>query len=187
MDTPAAPDPAVAREVFDRALDLLRHVEFPLTAADRAELKVNDFGLGDLRHEGFVFADLLRTDRVRVVILILLPRQTLPEHRHPPYPGESGKEETLRCLWGETRLYLPGEPNNPEILVPRGKDAFYTSRHEVILRPGEQYSVLPDVPHWFQGGPEGTVFLTFQNRVNEDHNIFTDPGSTGCPIPMTNY
>jgi D-lyxose ketol-isomerase len=184
---PTIPPPDIARDVFRQGLELIRKVDFPLTQADRAELKVNDFGLGDLRNEGFVFADLLRTDRVRMTLLVLLPYQTLPEHLHPPYDNEPGKEETLRCLWGETRIYVPGEPNNPSIRIPQGKEACYTSRHEIVLHPGEQFSVQPNLAHWFQGGPEGAVNLAFQNRVNEDHNIFTDPRSTGCPIPMTNY
>jgi len=181
------PDLNVAREVFQQGLELIRRVNFPLTQADWAEIKVNDFGLGDLRNEGFVFADLLRTDRVRVTLLVLLPHQTLPEHLHPLYDHEPGKEETLRCLWGETRIYVPGEPNNPAIRIPRGKEAYYTARHEIVLHPGEQFSVPPNTAHWFQGGPEGAVNLAFQNRVNEDHNLFTDPRSTGCPIPMSNY
>ena len=52
---------------------------------------------------------------------------------------------------------------------------------------GEQCTVKPNHAHWFQGGLEGSVNLAFQNRVNEDLNIFTDPASTGCPVPMTSY
>lgn len=181
------PDLDIAIAVFEMGLELISKVDFPLTESDRAELGVNDFGLGDLRNEGFVFADLLRTDRVRMTLLVLLPHQTLPEHLHPTYDDEPGKEETLRCLWGETRIYVPGPPNNPDVLIPKGKEDWYTSRHEIVIRPGEQYSVQPNNAHWFQGGPEGAVNLALQNRVNEDHNIFTDPKSTGCPIPMTNY
>jgi D-lyxose ketol-isomerase len=185
--TPPAPNPELAKAVFQQGVELLRKIDFPLTPADWAELKVNDFGLGDLRNEGFVFADLLRTDRVRLTLLILLPYQSLPEHLHPPYGSEPGKEETLRCLWGETRVYVPGTPNNPAIRIPKGKEAYYTSLHEVVIRPGEQCTVKPNLAHWFQGGTEGGVNLAFQNRVNEDLNIFTDPASTGCQVPMTSY
>ena len=72
----AAPVPHLdlAKEVLQQGIELIRKIDFPLTQADWAELKVNDFGLGDLRNEGFVFADLLRTDRVRMTLLMLLPR-----------------------------------------------------------------------------------------------------------------
>ena len=175
------------REILQQAVELIRKSGFSLSPGDWAELKVNDFGLGNLPAEGFVFADLLRTDRVRVTLLVLLPGQTLPEHRHPPYEGEPGKEETLRCLLGQARIYVPGEPNNPGIRLPAGKEACYTSRHEVVINVGEQFSVKPNLAHWFQGGAEGAVCLAFQNRVDENRNVFTDPQSTGCPIPLAKY
>lgn len=168
-------------------MELVRRSGFPLSPTDWAELKVNDFGLGNLPAEGFVFADLLRTDRMRVTLLVLLPGQTLPEHRHPPYDTEPGKEETLRCLFGQARIYVPGGSNTPTIAIPEGKEPYYTSRHEVVISAGEQFSVKPNLAHWFQGGPEGAVCLAFQNRVDENRNVFTDPRSTGCPIPLTSY
>jgi len=181
------PKPDAAREVYRKAVDLIRKSGFPLSPSDWAELKVNDFGLGNLPREGFVFADLLRTNRVRITLLVLLPGQSLPEHRHPPYEGEPGKEETLRCLLGQAKVYVPGEPNNPDIRLPAGKEACYTSHHEVVISVGEQFSVQPNLAHWFQGGAEGAVCLAFQNRVDENRNVFTDPRSTGCPVPLNGY
>jgi hypothetical protein len=34
-------------------------------------------------------------------------------------------------------------------------------------------------------GVEGSVVLTSQNRVAESRTVFTDDGSTGCPITST--
>jgi D-lyxose ketol-isomerase len=181
-----APDDALVQSVLAEGAALIQRTGFAITEADWATLKANDFGLGRLRIEGFVYIDLLRTSRVRITLLVLLPNQTLPEHLHPAYGTEPGKEETLRCLWGETRVVLPGEPT-PGLTVPPGKDDFYTVRHAVTLRPGEQCTVPPVTRHWFQAGPEGAVNLAFQNRVDETHNIFTDDGSSGCPIPSTPY
>lgn len=45
--------------------------------------------------------------------------------------------------------------------------------------------MLPGIKHWFQAGPEGSVNMTFQNRVDETRNIFDDPDSEGCPIKLT--
>ena len=86
------------RVVFEQGMELLRKVDFPLTDADRAGLAVNDFGLGDLRNEGMVFGDLLRTDIVRFTVLILLPGQTLRVDGYVLEPGQAAvtvtREET---------------------------------------------------------------------------------------------
>lgn len=155
---------------------------FPLTASDRARLEANDFGLGNLRVEGFVFTDLLLSPRVRVTLLVLLPGQTLPQHLHPPYQNEPGKEETLRVLYGQARVYVRGDPSGPSPRIPAGKEAYYTARQGLALEVGEQFTVPPNTEHWFQASDQGAVCLAFQNRVDELKNRFYDPASTGCPI-----
>ena len=91
-------------------------------------------------------------------------------------------KETIRILAGKTKVYIRGKSSNPDMLVPAGKDPFYTARQEILLNPGEQYTVPPGIEHWFQGGPEGSVNICFQNRVDENQNRFWDPKSSGCPI-----
>jgi D-lyxose ketol-isomerase len=169
----------------EEALLMLEKSGFPVTEKELATFKLNDFGLGNLSEEGFGFIDLLRTDRVRVTLQILLPYQTLPQHKHPPYENENGKEETIRNLWGQFKVYVEGDADRTDLRIPNGKDAFYTARKEVILEKGGQFTVEANVDHWFQAGPEGAVALAFQNRVDETRNIFYDLGSTGCPIPET--
>lgn len=156
---------------------------FVLSAGDLSALAVDDFGLGHFESEGFVWVDLLRSAKVRVALITLLPGQSLPQHVHPPYEGEAGKEETMRVLWGQARIYVPGPANNPNVAVPPGKEAYYTVYHEVILEAGDQYAISSNTEHWFQGGPEGAVTITFQNRVDETRNIFKD--GRGCPIKLT--
>ena len=87
-------------------------------------------------------------------------------------------------LHGQTRLYVPGPENNPQILIPAGKEAFYTARHEILINRGQQSTIDPNTEHWFQGGPDGAVNLCLQNRVDETKNIFNDPQSLGCPIKL---
>ncbi|MEI7671034.1 MAG: hypothetical protein WCK00_02860 [Deltaproteobacteria bacterium] len=163
-------------------LDLLRRSGFPITDAEWKAVEISDFGLGNLRSEGFAFIDILRSLRLRITLIALLPNQTLPQHVHPPYEGEQGKEETLRVLSGQTKIYVKGKAIDPELLIPAGKDRFYTARQQVCLNPGGQYTVSPGIEHWFQGGPEGSVNICFQNRVDETKNLFSDPQSFGCPI-----
>lgn len=184
MSTPAPDTPDALRAAHARAVELVRRSGFSLTPSEWRDFALNDFGLGQFHVEGFSFVDLLRSPRLRITLLVLLPGQSLPEHRHPSYEGEPGKEETLRVLFGEARVCTPGEPNNPALRIPLGKEALYTARHEILLRRGEQFRIAPGVVHWFQGGTEGCVTLAFQNRVDETRNIFTDPSSTGCPIRL---
>ncbi len=169
------------KHCLEEAKALLIRSGFPVSDEEMTQLAVNDFGLGNLRKEGFAFIDILRSPRLRITILILLPNQTLPQHVHPAYETESGKEETIRVLYGRTKVYTTGtETAGPAI--PEGKESYYTAKNEIALSPGQQYSVQPGAEHWFQGGPEGSVNICFQNRVDETQNIFSDPDSAGCPI-----
>ena len=172
------------KEAKQQAEDLIHKSGFVLSDQEQQDLAVNDMGLGNILQEGLVFVDILRSARLRITILVLLPNQTLPQHRHPPYETEIGKKETLRVLYGQTRLYVPGQENNPQILIPAGKEAFYTARHEILINRGQQYTIDPNTEHWFQGGPDGAVNLCLQNRVDETKNIFNDPQSLGCPIKL---
>ena len=81
-------------------LDLVQKANFPLTGEELKSFVVNDLGLDNLEEEGFGLIDLLRSERVRVNIIVLLPNQSLPEHLHPAYENERGKEETIRVLYG---------------------------------------------------------------------------------------
>lgn len=171
--------------VKQEATALLKQSGFPVTDEEWAKLEVVDFGLGDVRKEGFAFIDILRSPRLRITLLVLLPNQTLPQHLHPAYDEEPGKEETLRTILGRTKVYIRGEQTTESVLIPESKADYYTARHEIALDAGEQYSVQPGIEHWFQGGAEGSVSIIFQNRVDETKNLFCDPDSTGCPIKPT--
>lgn len=174
---------AIEDDFMSSAMELLRKSAVVMSDAEMSGFALEDMSLGALQTEGFGFVDILRSEKLRVTVLVLLPWQTLPEHLHPAHGEVDGKEETLRVLYGETRIYVPGPQNNPEMVIPAGKETYYTSHHEIRLRKGEQYTIPSPDPHWFQAGPDGSVNMTFQNRVDETKNVFTDPKSSGCPIP----
>lgn len=169
--------------VRQQAEDLIQKSGLVLSVDEWSRLAVNDMGLGDITREGFAFVDILRSARLRITVLALLPDQTLPQHVHPPYAGEPGKEETLRVLYGHTKVFVEGR-NSENVCVPTGKERYYTARQEIALDAGGQYTIAPGIKHWFQAGPEGSVNMTFQNRVDETKNIFDDPDSLGCPITL---
>jgi D-lyxose ketol-isomerase len=114
---------------------------------------------------------------------VLLPGQTCPEHRHPPVNGSPGKEETFRCRWGTLYLYVPGEPAaQPLAHPPTHRRHYYSVWHEIVLAPGEQYTLPPDTLHWFQAGPEGAVVSEFSTHSDDASDIFTDPDIRREPV-----
>lgn len=159
-----------------RAREVLGQAGIVLTPAEAAGIEVADFGLGELERSGLELVTYVNTDRVCAKELVLFPGQTCPEHRHPPLASGPGKEETFRCRMGTVYLYLPGEPTpRPRCRPPVGRETSYTVWHEVVLAPGEQYTIPPDTLHWFQAGPEGAVVSEFSTRSRDESDIFTDP------------
>ena len=107
----------------------------------------------------------------------MLPAQTCPEHRHPNLKDVSGKRETFRCRFGEVYLYVPGDDQKTvmKAKLPQGSEAHYTVFREVILYPGDQYTLEPNTRHWFQAGPEGAIVSEFSSTSRDEADIFTDP------------
>ena len=120
----------------------------------------------------------MNTDHIAVKLLILTPGQTFPEHRHPAIAEYAGKEETIRGLWGDLRLYVPGEPTKDPIgIVPGFGAQYYTARHELALVPGEQHTIAPNTWHWFQAGAAGAVAWSFSSRATDIQDEFMDPSA----------
>jgi D-lyxose ketol-isomerase len=118
----------------------------------------------------------VNTDRYCAKELVLFPGQTCPEHRHPPVGGAPGKMETFRCRWGTVRLYVDGPPTAERgARPPAGSEAHYTVFHELVLAPGDQYTIPPDTLHWFQAGAEGAVVSEFSSTSRDELDVFTDP------------
>jgi len=159
-----------------RTEQYLEKAGIAITNEERAQIQVADFGFNDLDNIGLELVVYVNTERCCAKELVLFPRQTCPEHRHPPTAGESGKEETFRCRMGEVYLYIPGEPTaNPKAKAPNGYEEYFTCAHEVILKPGDQYTLPPNTLHWFQAGQDGAVVSEFSTSSHDETDIFTDP------------
>jgi D-lyxose ketol-isomerase len=162
--------------------DLFRQAGIFITPAEHDRIEIADFGLNQFEQTGLGVLVYVNTDRVCAKELAMLPRQTCPEHRHPPVGGEPGKEETFRCRWGTVYLYVAGPPvADPQAQPPAGREQTYTVRHEIVLHPGEQYTIPPDTLHWFQAGDEGAVVSEFSTRSTDEYDIFTDPAIRRAP------
>ena len=169
----------------ERARQYLARACIVLTPEESANIEVADFGLGDLEATGLQLVTYVNTERVCAKELVLFPGQTCPEHRHPPIAGEAGKEETFRCRWGRVYLYVEGEPAGPhetQARPPAGREHAYTVWREIILEPGEQYTIPPNTRHWFQGGAEGAVVSEFSTRSRDETDLFTDKEIRRIPV-----
>jgi D-lyxose ketol-isomerase len=160
----------------ERAAGVLAGAGVVLTSDERSAIEVADFGLSQLDEIGLQLVVYVNTDRVCAKELVLFPRQTCPEHRHPPVGDSPGKEETFRCRSGVVYLYVEGTPTTSPACQPPAADAdAFTVRHEIELRPGEQHTISPNVLHWFQAGDEGAVVSEFSTMSTDEFDAFTDP------------
>ena len=127
-----------------------------LTEAERDSIEVADFGLSRLEETGLQLLVYVNTGRYCAKELVLRPGQTCPEHRHPPFEGTPGKEETFRCRRGRVTLWVDGVG-------------------ELDLAPGDQFTIPPNTLHWFRAGGEGAVISEFSSTSRDELDVFTDP------------
>jgi D-lyxose ketol-isomerase len=143
------------RDAQAYAAEQLTAAGIVLKVAERGAIEVADFGLSRLREQGLMLLVYVNTDRYCAKELVLYPEQECPEHRHPPFDGTPGKEETFRCRRGLVTLRVAGK--------------------ELVLRPGDQHTIPPDTLHSFGAGPEGAVVTEFSSASRDDLDVFTDP------------
>jgi D-lyxose ketol-isomerase len=167
------------------ALDLFKKAAIVLNDTEKNNLEVADFGLENLDKIGLEVVTYVNTGRCCAKEMVLFPGQTCPEHRHPPVAGNLGKEETFRCRYGEVYLYVEGSPATEiKAKIPTGYEQWFTIRHELILLPGAQYTLLPNTLHWFQAGPAGAVVSEFSTQSKDENDYFTDPQIKRIPEIM---
>ncbi len=167
----------VAQEYLDKA-------GIVLTSEEQRNIEIADFGLDEYEQTGLALVVYHNDEKYCAKELILMPRQTCPEHKHPPIPALNyiGKQETFRCRWGEVYLYVEGAATeNPKAQPPQHRKDHYTVWHEIVLKPGEQYTIQPQTWHWFQGGPQGAVVSELSTRSVDEADLFTGPDIQRTP------
>ena len=165
------------REIYDRqvkaALAMYDKAGIVLSPAEKQNIEVVDFEIGIVNEVGLQLLTYINTERVCAKEMVLLPGQTCPEHKHVPTNGKEGKEETFRCRYGKVYLYVTGEGNRENIKAKLPKTDVSVF-HEIILNPGEQYTIYPETWHWFQAGEDGAVISEFSTRSTDETDQFTD-------------
>lgn len=176
------------KETYDamreEALTYYDRANIILTPQEREGIEIADFGLNDFEHVGLTLVTFVNTDRCCAKEMVLLSGQTCPEHSHIPLPEKNypGKEETFRCRYGMVYLYVEGEETKDRKgRVPSGYEGTYTVFHEIVLGPGQQYTMEPDTKHWFQAGPQGAVVSEFSTPSFDEYDVFTDPDIERLP------
>jgi D-lyxose ketol-isomerase len=143
-------------EARERAAAMLDEAGIVLTPAEREQIEITDFGLGRLDEIGLQIVVYVNTDRVCAKELVLFPHQRCPEHRHPPFEGEPGKEETFRVRRGVVHLHVEGAG-------------------DIVLRAGDQHTIPPNTLHSFEAGDEGAIVSEFSTTSRDALDVFTDP------------
>ena len=174
----------MTRETYEKyaalAIEYYEKANIVLTEEEKKNIEVADLGLGDIEHVGLQLLVYVNTERVCAKEMVLAPYQTCPEHMHIPSYGKEGKEETFRCRYGEVYLYVSGEGSADNIkakIPPTDVSVF----HEIVLKPGEQYTLMPETWHWFQAGPDGAVISEFSTRSTDETDVFTDKRIVRAP------
>ena len=89
----------ISREKFQsaqqQAREYLARAGIVITPEEAADIEVADFGLNELESTGLELVVYVNTERVCAKELVLFPRQTCPEHYHPPVAREPGKGGNL--------------------------------------------------------------------------------------------
>jgi D-lyxose ketol-isomerase len=168
----------------ERAAGMIADAGIVLTQAEKDAIEIVDFGLDDFEHLGTEIVVYVNTQRCCAKELVLFPGQTCAEHRHPPFDGTPGKEETFRVRWGVVYLHVEGGEDTPNPMAhpTREERGVYTSKREIVLRPGEQFTVPPNTKHWFQAGPQGAVVSEFSTQSLDELDVFTDPEIRRMPV-----
>jgi len=162
-----------------KALDMYQKANIVLTDEEKNSVEVADFGLNNLYNVGLEIITYINTKRVCAKEMVLFPNQTCPEHRHVPTDGMEGKEETFRVRYGKVYLYVTGERNVQDVVLPQTSVTVF---HEVVLNAGEQYTIYPGTLHWFRGGEEGAVVSEFSTHSTDETDFFTDEKITRAPV-----
>jgi len=165
-----------AKQARVRASQMCRATNIVLSEQEIENIEVVDEGLSDLYNTGLQIVTYVNTDRVCAKEIIMFPHQTCPEHIHPIVGNYIGKEETFRCRWGTVYLYVEGKrTENPKAIPPANTAQYYTVWKEIVLNPGDQYTLNPNTLHWFQAGDEGAIVSEFSTRSIDETDLFTNP------------
>jgi len=162
-------------EIKKNIIKIYRNSKIVFTKEEFKTMELTDFGLGDFYNIGLGVIIYINTERICARELALVPYQICPQHLHPDLKGDPGKEETFRCRCGEAYLHISGpETKNIKAKIPKRYKNSFDVFNEIILKPGDQYTLTPNTWHWFQSGTQGAVLSEFSTHSYDAGDIFYD-------------
>jgi D-lyxose ketol-isomerase len=168
--------PEKIEQARERTRRILADAGITLTPNESREIEIAGLGLNRLEIEGLEIVVYVNNERYCAKELVMFPRQTCPEHRHPSVGYDPGKMETFRVRRGVVWLYVEGSVTSPiKAVIPPMSAPYYTVFHEIELTSGSQYTIAPNTRHWFQCGDEGAIISEFSSSNRDEFDIFTDP------------
>src|SRR5258706_344248 len=137
--------PSQVRQMQERVTQTLAQAGIVLTSQEQTQIEVVDFGLSELERTGLQLVIYINNDRYCAKELVMIPRQTCAQHRHPPLSETNpGKQETFRCRWGKVWLYVEGEAGHDiHAPVPDGSGTYYTDFHQIEMHLFDQDTIPP--------------------------------------------
>ncbi len=168
----------------EKACEMLQKANIVITPKEKKNMESVDCGFDDVENLGLHIVVYENNERYCAKELILFPNQFFPEHFHPRIDKQNeGKQETFRCRWGKVYLYVEGEPSpQSKARVPADYRKYLTVWREIILMPGDQYTLPPSTKHWFQAGNEGCIVSEFSSTSFDETDVFTDPRVQRRPV-----
>lgn len=165
----------------DKALEMYEKAHIVLTDEEKENIEIADFGLNDFYVSGLSIVTYVNTETTCAKEMVLHPYQTCPEHVHAPIEDKNykGKEETFRVRYGRVYLYVEGEPVDK--VSARIPDEHYTVFNEIVLNPGDQYTLYPNTWHWFQADKDGAVISEFSTTSYDECDHFRNPNIQRVP------
>jgi len=156
-------------------INIFKSSDMVFTQKEFDTIEVTDFGLNDFYNIGLGVIIYINTEKVCAKELSMTPFQICPQHVHPKINNAEGKEETFRCRCGEVYLYVSGEKRKDlKTKIPEKYKDKFNVFHEIILKPGDQYTLKSETWHWFQAGPAGAVISEFSTHSFDAQDIFFD-------------
>jgi D-lyxose ketol-isomerase len=169
------------KKIRKKAIEMFNRAGIALSEDEKKnKIRIADYQPDNFYELGIVILTTVNTHRYCGRYIIFFPGQSCAQHWHPDVDGTPGKEETFMVLWGKVYAYVEGKLTlKIKAKIPEGKEQYFSCRKELIMNPGDQYTLKLHEKHWFQGGPEGAIAFEVSSQARDEFDLCSDPTLNG--------